>query len=108
MKSRIKLRSDLSVKMTPNQSRGCVKTVSSKFGNDQFFDMKSFVEMSRRMQWSKNEFSHRLSPEPTAVGVGCHRVTGSAVASVKPREATPLYGVHVTSRRWFSFLSFLR
>ena len=75
----------------PNQSRGYVKTVSSKFGNDQFFDMKSFVEMSRRIQWSKNEFSHRLSPEPTAVGAGCHRATGSAVA------------VHVASRRWLSF-----
>jgi hypothetical protein len=39
------------------------------------------------------------SPEPTAVGAG-----SSAVASVKPRGATPLYGVHVASRRWLSFL----
>jgi hypothetical protein len=70
----------------PNQSRGCVKTASSKCGNDQFFDMQSLVEMSRRMQWSKNEFSHSLSPEPTAVGAG-----SSAVA------------VHIASRRWFSF-----
>ena len=38
------------------------------------------------------------SPEPTAVGA-CR----SAIASVKPRGATPLYGVHVTSRRWLSF-----
>jgi hypothetical protein len=52
--------------MMPIKSRGCVKTVSSKFGHDQLFDMKSFVEMSGRMQWSKNEFSHRLSPEPGA------------------------------------------
>ena len=43
------------------------------------------------------------SPEPAAVGAGCHRATGSAVASVKPRWATPLYGVHVASRRWLSF-----
>jgi hypothetical protein len=45
-----------------------VKTVSRKFGNDQFFDMKNFAEMSRRIQWSKNEFSHSLSPEPTPIG----------------------------------------
>ena len=77
-----------------------MKTVSSKFGKVQFLDMKSFVEMSRRIQWSKNEFSHSLSPEPAAVGAGCHRATGSAVASVKPRGATPLYGVPVASRRW--------
>jgi hypothetical protein len=38
------------------------------------------------------------SPEPTADGAG-----SSAIASVKPRGATPLYGVHVTSRRWLSF-----
>jgi len=31
------------------------------------------------------------SPEPTAVGAGCHRATGSAVA------------VHAASRRWLSF-----
>jgi hypothetical protein len=90
--------------MMPNQPLGCVKTVSSKCVNDQFFDMKSLVEMSRRIQWSKNEFSHSLSPQPAAVGAGCHRATGSAVASVKPRGATPLYTVHVTSRRRLSFL----
>jgi len=38
------------------------------------------------------------SPEPTAVGA-CR----SAVASVKPRGATHLYGVHAASRRWLSF-----
>ena len=38
------------------------------------------------------------SPEPTAVGA-----FSSAIASVKPRGATHLYGVHVTSRRWLSF-----
>jgi len=42
--------------------------------------------------------SPNQSPEPTAVGA-----VGSAIASVKPRGATPLYGVHVTSRRWLSF-----
>ena len=88
--------------MLPNQSRGCVKTVLSKCGNDPFFDMKSFVEMSRRIQWSKNEFSHSLSPEPAAVAAGCHRATGSAVGGVKPRGATPLYGVHGASRWWLS------
>ena len=78
-------------------------TLLRKFGSNQFFDMKSFVEMSRRIQWPKNEFPHRLSPEPAAVGAGCHRATGSAVASVKPRGATPLYGVPVASRRRLSF-----
>ena len=38
------------------------------------------------------------SPKPTAVGA-----VSSAVASVKPRGATHLYGVHVASRRWLSF-----
>ena len=71
----------------PNKSRGCVKNIAAKFGNDQIFDMGNFDEMSRRIEWSKNEFSHRLSPEPTAVGA-----VSSAVA------------VHVTSRRWLSFL----
>jgi hypothetical protein len=48
-----------------NNSRGCVKTVLSKFGNDQFCDMRYVVEVSRRIRWSKNEFSYSLSPEPT-------------------------------------------
>jgi hypothetical protein len=51
----------------PSQSRGCVKTVLRKAGNDQFFDMGNVVKMSRRIGWSENEFSHRLAPEPTAV-----------------------------------------
>ena len=71
----------------PNHARGCVKSVGVKFGNDQILDMENFDEVSRRIEWSKNEFSHRLSPEPTAVGA-----VSSAVASVKPRGATPLYG----------------
>jgi hypothetical protein len=74
-----------------------VKSADMNFGNDQIFDMGNFDETSRRIEWSKNEFSHRLSPEPTAVGA-----VSSAVASVKPRGATPLYGVHVASRRWLS------
>ena len=73
--------------MPPNNARGCVKSAGAKFGNDQIFDMGNFDGMSRRIQWSKNEFSHRLTPEPTAVGAG-----RSAVA------------VHVASRRWLSFL----
>jgi hypothetical protein len=32
--------------------------------------MTHFDEMSRRIEWSKNEFLHRLSPEPTVVGAG--------------------------------------
>jgi len=37
-----------------------------KFGNDQIFDMTNFDETSRWMGWSKNEFSHSLTLEPTA------------------------------------------
>jgi hypothetical protein len=29
--------------------------------------MTHFDEMSRRIQWSKIEFSHSLSPEPTPI-----------------------------------------
>jgi hypothetical protein len=60
----------------PNQSRGCVKTRDDKFGNDPFCDMRNFDEMSRRIRWSKNEFSHSLSPEPTPFG---HRSSVVAV-----------------------------
>jgi hypothetical protein len=48
----------------PNQSRGCVKSADTKFGNDHIFNMANFDETSRWMRWSKNEFLHRLSPEP--------------------------------------------
>src|ERR1039457_7109516 len=89
----------------PNKSPGCVKSADSKIGNDPKRVMANFDEVSRRIRWSKNEFSHRLTPEPTAVGaVACPVLRGSAVAGVKPREATPLYGVHVASRRWLNFL----
>ena len=54
--------------LMPNPSRGCVKTPESKFGNDQIFDRANFDEMSRRIQWSENEFLHSLSLEPTGVG----------------------------------------
>jgi hypothetical protein len=37
--------------------------------------MTHFDEVSRRIRWFKNEFSHSFSPEPTAVGA-----CGSAVA----------------------------
>jgi hypothetical protein len=47
-------------------SRGCVKSADMKFGNDQIFDMTNFDETSRWMGWSKNEFSHSLTLEPTA------------------------------------------
>jgi hypothetical protein len=55
------------IAMWPDKSRGCVKTRGDKFGNDPFCDMKNFDEMSRRIRWSKNEFSHSLSPEPTPI-----------------------------------------
>jgi hypothetical protein len=73
--------------MPSNKSRGYVKSADMKFGNDQIFDMTNFDESSRWMEWSKNEFSHSLSPEPTAVGA-----CSSAIA------------VHVARRRWLSFL----
>ena len=85
------------MKPWPNKSRGCVKSAGVKFGNDQIFDMTHFDEVGRRIRWSKNEFSHRLSPEPTAVlssrnfGAKVDGACSSAVA------------VHVASRRWFSF-----
>jgi hypothetical protein len=43
-----------------------------KFGNDQIFDMENFDEVSRRIEWSKNEFSHSLSA--AANGGGPSRV----------------------------------
>jgi hypothetical protein len=57
------------IDMPPNNSRGCLKTVLSKFGNDQILNMRSDVEMSRRIQWSEIEFSHSLSPEPTPIAL---------------------------------------
>jgi len=72
--------------MWPNKSRGCVKSADANFGNDPIYDMTHFDETSRRMGWSKNEFSHRLSPEPTAVGACRYAVA-----------------VHVASRRWLYF-----
>ena len=55
--------------MMPNQSRGCVKSVGAKIGNDQILVMTRFDEMSRRIRWSENEFLHSLSLQPTPVGV---------------------------------------
>jgi hypothetical protein len=48
-----------------NNSRACVKTPVRNFGNNQILDMGDFDEMSRRVRWSKNEFSHGLTLEPT-------------------------------------------
>jgi hypothetical protein len=45
-----------------------VRSIGAKFGNDQISDMENFDEMSRQIEWSKNEFSHRLSLEPAPVG----------------------------------------
>jgi hypothetical protein len=50
---------------SPNTARGCVKTRDDKFGNDSFCDLGNFDESGRRIQWSKNEFSHSLALEPT-------------------------------------------
>ena len=84
--------------MWPNKSRGCVKSVGVKFGNDQIFDMGNVDEMSRRIRWFENEFSHRLSPEPTAVSSS--RSFG-AKADGACRSAV---AVHVAGRRRLSFL----
>ena len=78
---------EIEMRPWPNKSRGCVKSVGVKFGNDQIFDMENFDKVSRRIEWSKNEFSHSLSPEPTAVG-----------------RFSSAFAVHVASRRWLSFL----
>ena len=82
----------------PNHARGCVKSVGVKFGNDQIFDMENFDEVSRRIEWSKNEFSHKLSPEPTAVS-SSRSFGAKADGAVRSAVA-----VHVASRRWLSFL----
>jgi hypothetical protein len=49
----------------PNHAQGCVKTRDEKFGNDPFCDMTNFDENGRRIQWSKNEFLHRLALQRT-------------------------------------------
>jgi hypothetical protein len=48
-----------------NQSPGCVKSAGVKFVNDQFLGIGNFDEMSWRIQWSENEFSHSRS-QPAA------------------------------------------
>ena len=53
----------------PNTSRGRVKTPALNFGNDPISVMRNVVEMSRRIQWSENEFSHSLSLEPTPIAL---------------------------------------
>jgi hypothetical protein len=37
---------DVKMTMMPNTSRGCVKSVGAKFGNDQIFDMANFDEVA--------------------------------------------------------------
>jgi hypothetical protein len=56
-----------------NKSRGCVKSADANFGNDPIFNMRNFDESSRWIGWSKNEFSHGLSPEPLALAVPLSR-----------------------------------
>jgi hypothetical protein len=65
-----------------------VKTRDDKFGNDPFCDMRNFDEMSRRIRWSKNEFSHSLAPEPTPVA----------------RRSSAI-GIRVQDTAWISFFS---
>jgi hypothetical protein len=85
-----------------------VKSVGVKFGNDQIFDMENFDEVSRRIEWSKNEFSHRLAPEPTAVSSS--RSFGAKADGAFPPSlrygatGSSAIAVHVASRRWLSFL----
>jgi hypothetical protein len=70
----------------PNQSQDRVKSADPNFGNDQICDMANFETSGGWIRWSKIEFSHRLSLEPTAIGAGSSavavRVTGSAAARV--------------------------
>jgi hypothetical protein len=80
------------------KERVCVKSADAKFGNDPIFNMRTFDESSRWIGWSKDELSHSLALQLTAV-----RAVRSAVASVKPREAAPLYVVPVESRWWLFF-----
>jgi hypothetical protein len=54
--------------MISNKLQGCVNSAAANFGNGPIYDMTHFDEVGRRIRWSKKEFSHRLSPEPTAVG----------------------------------------
>jgi len=53
----------------PNKTRGCVKSAGVISGNDPIFDMTHFDETSRWMEWSKNEFSHRLALAPTPLAL---------------------------------------
>ena len=60
----------------PNKSRVCVKSADANFGNDPIDDMTHFDETGRWMEWSKNEFPHRLAPEPPlALAVPLSRFT---------------------------------
>ena len=57
-----------------------MKTLTAKLGNDPISFMGNDVEMSRRIQWSENEFSHSLALEPTAdPRFGLSRSVGFAV-----------------------------
>ena len=47
--------------MSSNHARACVKTRAPNFGNDPILVMRNFDKMSRRIQWSENEFSHSLA-----------------------------------------------
>jgi hypothetical protein len=71
----------------PNTARACVKSVGMNFGNDHIFDMANFDETSRWMGWSKNKFSHSLSPDRRW---RCQvRYRGSRRESAVARRASP-------------------
>jgi hypothetical protein len=65
-----------------------VKSVLSKFGNDQILGMENFDEMSRHIQWMENEFSHSLSPEPSAVAAAV-AIPAARRRQLRLRFATP-------------------
>jgi len=75
----------------PNKSRGCVKSVGVKFGNDQILDMENFDEVSRRLNGRKMSFhtgSRRSQPPlPLAVPLSrfTSRVGGGSAFYVRPR-----------------------
>jgi hypothetical protein len=60
-----------------------------KFGNDQIFDMKSFDEMSRWIEWSENEFSHRLALQRTAPSVTAPASTAAFPPTMQVPRRTP-------------------
>src|SRR5258706_11956554 len=78
----------------PNHTRVYVKTQSAKSVNDPKFDMTRFDEVSRRIRWSENEFSHGLALQRTRrERRGCNRCVpcaGSLSLGRSSTEETPM------------------